>query len=1199
MIQILLLIFTLASPPLAAQGLDQALAEQRDLPSYAARAATAKARSSAAQRFYAGKAPVEAAFPELSGGDWLDPAWLAGQLSRLDQAARLRAVEARAPLGELDARTQRQLSAARTRALDAEESADAAERRLLLSVQALLEQHPALTRSHLADAIESLEMARAVQAERWAQADAADQPALAASLAALDAERAAYAKLGDRIVGLAVLPGASLELDASALQDPVRAPFAAQRLSLLLPLSDGSVQEPLLGWIEDQRASMQASPPLDIAAPADLEAQIGAVEDRLAQRTEEPVSQAWAALDSLELARLQDAYQRSLEAAEAQQAQDAETLKALDADNQARREADEARSAATDQQARWVAQVLTSVADDHDRATSDNDKLEEHSDAAAELLSGLRTDLTEAKSDVVQARAKSALAGDRQEAIDQAYAELRGQVGLLRRAAISAADSVTDRQEIAAAIRRQVEGSRAQLELDRERVQEMAEGPERAKVTERLKTWDEVLQAMETIASLEETRAFEHQTQVVELLEQAKAERRELRGEISAAERANDRAALVDELRLEFKVVVPRLVSTSDSRLGHLRENLRSLSFWGTLAWGLLRFGLFVLIWRWLRDRLPTITQRVIDLRAREQHRVERQATERLQLPLASASRALLDLLVVGALLRPMEAFFPEAALLMLGWWQFLLLRFLVRLYHLLVARNPANRPALAHVSEAGFTLGERTLRLLAGWGILRQFVGFLTLDLLKADALHRLTMMGFTAALIVLVLVLLHAWEPTLRSMLRRQGGDDRIRAFLTSEPAQPTLTRWIRATADLLLLGSAALWGLLQSKATEGSALGRALNVFYRYSMSDKPEAEAELRPVPESLRAAILEPADPEPVPRPELDEIFYKALGAWERDEAQGTMALVGDRGAGHGTWLESVAKELASRGLGLRRMAIERRILSERDLVCWLADSLELGECVDLETLEARLKDRPKTVFIIEAGERAFLRKVGGFEGMRALFEVVGRMGDQHFWVVCFHLPAWAYLSRLERLLKVHLFHHVVEVPQMTESQLRKLVVSRTQAAGYQVDFTALVRGGALSGDQDGELERATVAFFRVLGEASLGNPAVALRLWVESLRVVDDGHVQVRMGSAVAEDLAKDLGQAELFVLSAVRMQNSLSEAELGMVNNMPPAAVRGSLQVLRGRGLVTSSGQVQVPLRAQAKVTRTLWRRNLLDWRE
>ena len=243
--------------------------------------------------------------------------------------------------------------------------------------------------------------------------------------------------------------------------------------------------------------------------------------------------------------------------------------------------------------------------------------------------------------------------------------------------------------------------------------------------------------------------------------------------------------------------------------------------------------------------------------------------------------------------------------------------------------------------------------------------------------------------------------------------------------------------------------------------------------------------------------------------------------------------------------------------------------------------------------------RPASILVIEHAEDAFLRQVGGFSAMRALFEIVGRLGEKYFWLLTFHLPAWAYLSRLQRLLKVHLFHHVLEVPSMTESQLRQLVVGRTQAAGFRVDFNALVRGGALSGDVDGELERATVAFFRVLAEASLGNPAVAMRLWAESLKVTEQGVVQVRMGKALREDLAEGLGEPELFLLSAIRMQDGLSEGELASVNNMNAAAVRSSLQVLRGRGFLERGRiRLRVNLRQQARITRTLWRRNLLDWR-
>ncbi len=1199
MLQHLLLLFALGGTPAHSAGVDQALAEQRELPSYAARLASAQAQVRAGERYFEGQGALERAFPELAGGDWLDPAWLSGRLALLDQAARARALESRAELGEVDARTAERLTQARSRALAAEEKADALRRRSLLSMEALLWEYPGMQRASLE---QELTEARAERTQAWhATEDAAERSRLIEEVARLDQERARLEQLQGALLTIAIQPNAQLDLgpELQGLSDPLRAPFAARRITSALLLSDGTAEPVLLAWLDGQRQRFESEEPLPVQDVDALQAAIAVLDARLSQAGTDPISQAWTLLDAVERSRIQDCLTRSENLLLEQDEADDEQFKNLEQAETARQEADQAQALALDEAQRWVAQVLTSVADDYDLAAGHKARLDAQESGYQEQLTGFQSQLDTLSADLAIARGLSVLGGERQAAVDAVYTKVRASVQELRRQAIESGQITREREELAAQIRREAQASRTQLAMDRDRVESVPVAAQRVKVQERLDTWNEVLVQMDKIAIREEAKAFEHQVQVVSMLENAKELRAGTRVDIGVGQRQQDRSQLFGELSLELRVVVPRLLSLGSERLLTLQQNLRSVGFWGTLIWGLLKLSAGLVIWQMIRVRVAQLCERLLNERAKNQRSLEGAATLQMGEPLALALRALLDLVVVCVLRSPVQEFSPESGLLLLVAVQVLLFRSLVRLYALAVAKHPSTRPALIHGSQKGFDLGERTLRFLLGWLIARQFVSYLSLDLLNADALHTLLMMGFSALLLGLCLMLLHSWEPTLRELMRRQGGLDRIRNMLTTEPAQPVLTQWARALADLVLLSSAWVWRQLQSRAGENSPLGRALNLFYRYSMSDKQEEESGGEPIPASLASAILSPETVDPVHRPDLDQVFYNALNSWQAKESQGTLALVGDRGMGRGTWLKGVCSELAQRGLGVRRMTLNRRILSENELILWIAEELDLPQCADLNELEAALLLRPASILVIEHAEDAFLRQVGGFSAMQALFELVGRLGEKHFWLLTFHLPAWAYLSRLQRLLKVHLFHHVLEVPSMTESQLRRLVVGRTQAAGFRVDFNALVRGGALSGDVDGELERATVAFFRVLGEASLGNPAVAMRLWAESLKLTEQGVVQVRMGKALREDLAEGLGEPELFLLSAIRMQDSLSEDELASVNNMNAAAVRSSLQVLRGRGfLERGRSRLRVNLRQQARITRTLWRRNLLDWR-
>ena len=234
----------------------------------------------------------------------------------------------------------------------------------------------------------------------------------------------------------------------------------------------------------------------------------------------DPVSQAWAALDVQEQARLQDCLTRSQIWLEEQDQVDEEQFKSLEQAETARQEADQAQALAQDEAQRWVAQVLTSVADDYDSAAAHKVRLDEQEESYETQVADFQKQLDDLNIDLVAAQGLSVLGGEREAGVDKVYADLRALVKQLREEAVKSGKTTKQREELGAQIRREAQASRAQLALDRDKVDRVADATERIKVQERLDTWNEVLVQMDKIAAREEAKAFEHQVQVVSLLEE-------------------------------------------------------------------------------------------------------------------------------------------------------------------------------------------------------------------------------------------------------------------------------------------------------------------------------------------------------------------------------------------------------------------------------------------------------------------------------------------------------------------------------------------------------------------------------------------------------------------------------------------------------------------------------------------------------
>ncbi|MCP4916517.1 MAG: hypothetical protein GY913_06295 [Proteobacteria bacterium] len=1173
----LLWLLLTASPSLAEtpeDGVRQALAEQVDLPGWQHRRAVAEARHAAGSEALRGERGLAEGFPTLSEGAWGSPSWVAGQLARLDAEGAARAGERVGPVPDLGRQT-RKWEVAREAALTSEDTADSIERRFLLSLRAFHEAHPSLTDEGLAPFLAELDDRRALIEADWEEDGSG-----ALALAHVDEERQLLVDLQRTAMQAAAVPGieVGLERDIARLDDPDLAADAVTRLVLGWSLTGTDAAD---AWLTEQ----------PLVVPTELDAvdiSLGRIEAR-AGLTGPP---AWL-----------DREQRTSDALLAQREilvaalDDTPVLDAVN-DDAEREAAEQALAEATGARELAVAEVVKATFDEVQVANRVRGEVEAEEQLFDDREADFRVLVSDLQAELASIQAMAPLDVRREPSAVEAWRESNGLVADLREVAsvrheLNAADWATKRDA-------EISSAKALLEGDRGRIDEPSE-----QVVEALERREQTLEAEVFDVDRRVDRAETHSAEILTLLAEAKDARRALKEEVPRAVWIAEEK-MVEEALTEVRLLVPNVWALTKHRLAELWIFPTLTGVLGMLR-GLVGLGLVGLIWWALRSRSGLLVAAVVTRWASGPSRRERQRrlTElsRLIAPATPVVTALVDLVSVWVMIRLIGDRTPELAFACLVYGQIAAYRLVSGLYRLLVAPWSERRPAFTYLNDAAWKLGDKTARWLATWAIARQFVGEVLLDLLGVDALNELAMRAFALALVALVIRLLHLWEPELRKRIARAGNDNALRAWLTGAPANPALTGWLRALVSLVLLTLGGTWNFIQGQAGEKGTLGRLLNLFYRYRLGDKEESQdAEPEPLPDELLARLFD-AKVEAawhIERPQADEAFWASLRRWQRDGRQGSLALIADTGAGRSTWLGALTESVAGEGLGLLRCAMDHRLDSEAGVCLWLARSLGCSPCSTPDELIAELETRPPSVIVLDRAHYAFLRTVGGFDGLHALLDVIGHSSSRHFWVVVFHAPAWAYLSRLHRLVKVHLFRDVIELSGLNEAELTQLTRARTEAAGYTVDFGHLVRRGALSGDVEGELERATRAFYRVLGEASLGNPMVALQLWAESLSLGEEGTVAVRLGRAVRETREEGLSEVELFTLAALRMQEGLSAEELSRVNNMPAPTVRSSLQVLVGRGLIERGhmDDWQIAPRQLATVTRTLVQRNLMEWR-
>lgn len=1227
----MLLLILLMTWVLPAQAEDPVAAaartEQEVLPAWEARQTAALRRVQARRAWFQGTGPFAAAFPDLAGDPLNARALLQGRLALLDARGVQRARERAAPLPP----GPRQVADTRAALLAAEEEADELERKLLLGLLAGLEMHPEREAGQLAVVLEP--WSQVVEAGE-APEGTPEEETRARAMEAARAQREVRAT--EQLVRALQLytvtgrdrPDPADDLAALAGQgDPPEIDPAAAiaRLRLLLPALDepqqAEIEETLTRWwtedgLVQAREALQAAqeaakrPVPDGTTIEELQAAfaraeqahaIAVAEQGAAQTVPEgPVRDTRQQVAALRVAAAQitlDAARRHLMEANAASG-DLDAAEALRfRQEEAQRAADEAEANAEDVRARRRADVLSAVARATERAAALREQLAEATARAREGHERNIQRVAGVEARIERLRVLSAFDKDRP-VPDEVNRELRELTTELRRHPVARGRVLGEAQGLQDRVRQRVVADTLALDEARELALEL-EADERAALERAIRDWEQVLADETATARRMVELATQERDDTLRALHRARELRRSLVTWISAQERVRDRSHLLEDVGQELALLGPSVVTMVRGRIQALVQAPGKLLDFNVIRGIIVEsFWTFVLVgaWLWARQQVPEAARRITD--RIHQLRPEMRVSDVMALrdPVARFLFAFIGLLLGWLLVGRLGELLPELGFVLLIYLQVALYRVLLAFFDLVVVKSTDVRPAVMVLRAAEYDLARNTVRVFLGYVIARRFAQFLLWDLLGLDVITNLVATAFTLAGLGLLGWALYVWEPALRARIARRKEAHRAVVWLARTDDSAAL-RVARSVGIIGFYSVALFVELFYLVARERSSVGRLLNVVTRYRLKDHVSTA-------ERLDDAVVEQITGPPTPadrcveRPEVGPAVDEALTYWLEHRRQGMVAIVGDRGAGKRTTCDAVAKQLSASGMEVTRAYLQERLLTEADMLRWLAHVAGVPEAPNADALIEAIEALPARVFLLEGMHRAFSRQVGGFEAMAALIYVQNATCDNHFFVASFHRPAWDFLASIPTLVDVGVYRTVVRLAPLTAAQLRELTVTRAELADRQVDFSSLVRPNPLGGDPTVDQERAVDLFYRLLSEASEGNPTVALHLFSQCLEPIDEATVRVHMSAALNTPLLEGLSDAALFVLVALRIQDDLDEQEIVSVTNLPHSTVRATVRDLLGRGLLVRAGErVRVPIPHFPAVNRTLRRRHLLHF--
>lgn len=296
----------------------------------------------------------------------------------------------------------------------------------------------------------------------------------------------------------------------------------------------------------------------------------------------------------------------------------------------------------------------------------------------------------------------------------------------------------------------------------------------------------------------------------------------------------------------------------------------------------------------------------------------------------------------------------------------------------------------------------------------------------------------------------------------------------------------------------------------------------------------------------------------------------AFQEW-RNNRTGMVALVGEKGGGK-TSLLNYMEEKHYKGIIVKRIVFTGSVWDESDLLRYFNDALG-NESGSLGDLEAKIQAMPADmVFILDDVHKMFVRKPGGFEGLKILLVFMSRTQNKVHWVCTFGKYGFEYLDRILKLSEN--FRYLFHLKGLPDEVVREIILKLHRVSGFFVKYEetekALQDKRYLKFTREKEkqdyLEK---DYFESLCEFAEGNLTVGKLYWLSTINNVDETTVYVRPWNYLSVADIQALPEDELFTLGFFIQHEVLTIEEHANMLRIPVKTSELMLNRMKEKGII------------------------------
>ncbi|MBE0515143.1 hypothetical protein [Sulfurimonas sp.] len=334
---------------------------------------------------------------------------------------------------------------------------------------------------------------------------------------------------------------------------------------------------------------------------------------------------------------------------------------------------------------------------------------------------------------------------------------------------------------------------------------------------------------------------------------------------------------------------------------------------------------------------------------------------------------------------------------------------------------------------------------------------------------------------------------------------------------------------------------------------------------------ETESALQNIPQNYKRLYeLHPAEMQFfVDREKGIGALQKSFTNWAKNRFV-TCAIIGEKGCGISSMLNSFLSDIPY--TDIIRDELHEKIFTKEDYFKYFNTLLKTENiATNKELIDFLNNTQSAKIIILENLHHMFLKKVGGFESIKMLFELISYTTKKVLWIGVFTPETWNFLAKTISISNY--FTSEIFIEPLSHENIKETISKRNEYENLKTEFLPKeenLKGMALEklGDEQKQIFLSE-KFFKQLHKLSNGNISLAMLYWVRAIEKIEENIIYIKGIDNVDHSFVKNLSSEALFALQALILHDGLDLHDFSIVMNAPHEECRKMLMPMLEKGLL------------------------------